>query len=78
MQDPCGGGDERLRPVSPVARAVALAAAGTRPVTSVSGVLLVQQQWPFFIGVWLIYNAVLVSSVQQSESAIRTHISPLF
>ena len=31
-----------------------------------------------FIGVYLVYNAVLVSAVQQSESAIRIHISPLF
>ena len=31
-----------------------------------------------FIGVQLIYNVMLVSTVQQSESAIHTHISPLF
>ena len=31
-----------------------------------------------FIGVQLLYNVVLVSTVQQSESAIRIHISPLF
>ena len=31
-----------------------------------------------FIGVQLIYNVVLVSAVQQSESAIHTHISTLF
>ena len=31
-----------------------------------------------FIGVELLYNIVLVSTVQQSESAIRIHISPLF
>ena len=30
----------------------------------------------FFIGVLLLYNGVLVSAVQQSESAIRIHISP--
>ena len=30
-----------------------------------------------FIGVQLIYNVVLVSGVQQSESAISTHISIL-
>ena len=29
----------------------------------------------FFIGAWLLYNVVLVSSAQQSESV--THISPL-
>ena len=29
-----------------------------------------------FIGVQLLYNAVLVSTVQQSESAIHIHISP--
>ena len=31
-----------------------------------------------FIGVQLLYNVVLVSTVQQSESAIRIHICPLF
>ena len=31
-----------------------------------------------FIGVELLYNIVLVYTVQQSESAIRIHISPLF
>ena len=30
----------------------------------------------FFIGVLLLYNGVFVSAVQQSESAIRIHISP--
>ena len=30
------------------------------------------------IGVQLLYNVVLVSTVQQSESAIHIHISPLF
>ena len=35
--------------------------------------------FPFFltfIGVWLLYNSMLVSAAQQSESAICTHISP--
>ena len=31
-----------------------------------------------FIGVELIYNAVLVSGVQQSDSVIHTHISTFF
>ena len=31
-----------------------------------------------FIGVELLYNVVSVFAVQQSESAIHTHISPLF
>ena len=31
-----------------------------------------------FIGVWLIYNVVLVSGEQQSESVIHRHISTLF
>ena len=31
-----------------------------------------------FIGVQLLYNILLVSAIQQSESAIRIHISPLF
>ena len=31
-----------------------------------------------FIGVELLYNVVLVSTVQKSESAIHIHISPLF
>ena len=31
-----------------------------------------------FIGVGLLYNVVSVFAVQQSESAIHTHISPLF
>ena len=31
-----------------------------------------------FIGVQLIYNVVLVSGVQQSESVIHIHISTLF
>ena len=31
-----------------------------------------------FIGVYLIYNVELISTVQQSESAICMHISPLF
>ena len=30
------------------------------------------------IGVYLLYNVVLVSAVQQSESAIHTHILPSF
>ena len=30
------------------------------------------------IGVYLLYNVVLVSAVQQSESAIRAHASPHF
>ena len=30
------------------------------------------------IGVYLLYNAVLVSTVQQNESAIHMHISPPF
>ena len=32
----------------------------------------------FYIGVWLIYNVVLVSSVQQSDSVIHTHTAILF
>ena len=32
----------------------------------------------FFIGVQLIYNIVLVSSVQQNEPVIHVHISALF
>ena len=31
-----------------------------------------------FIGVWLIYNVVLVSGVQQSESVVRIHAFILF
>ena len=31
-----------------------------------------------FIGVQLLYNVVLVSTVQQSELTIHIHISPLF
>ena len=31
-----------------------------------------------FIGVYLIYNVVLVSGAQQSESVIHTHISTVF
>ena len=31
-----------------------------------------------FIGVELLYNVVVVSAVQQSESAIFIHTSPLF
>ena len=31
-----------------------------------------------FFGVQLLYNVVLISAVQQSESVIRIHISPLF
>ena len=31
-----------------------------------------------FIGVYLIYNVVLVSAVQQSESVIHIHIFTLF
>ena len=31
-----------------------------------------------FIGVWLLYNIVSISAVQQSESAIRIHIYTLF
>ena len=31
-----------------------------------------------FIGVELLYNVVLVSTLQQSESAIHIHISPFF
>ena len=30
----------------------------------------------FLVGVWLLYNAVLVSAVQQRASAIRIHVSP--
>ena len=32
----------------------------------------------FFLGVWLIYNIVLVSAVQHSESVMHVHISTLF
>ena len=32
----------------------------------------------FFIGVQLLYNVVLVSAVQQSESAMLIHTSTLF
>ena len=32
----------------------------------------------FYIGVWLIYNVVLVSGVQQSHSVIHIHVSILF
>ena len=31
-----------------------------------------------FIGIELLYNVVFVSAVQQSESTIHIHISPLF
>ena len=31
-----------------------------------------------FIGVQLIYNVVLISGVQQSESVVHIHISTLF
>ena len=31
-----------------------------------------------FIAVQLLYNVVLVSAVQQSESAVRIHIAPVF
>ena len=31
----------------------------------------------FFTGAWLIYNVVLASGIQQSESVTHTHISPL-
>ena len=31
----------------------------------------------FLIGVWLLYNVVLLSAVQQSESAISIDVSPL-
>ena len=31
-----------------------------------------------FIGVWLTYNVVLVSGVQQSESDIHTYLTPFF
>ena len=31
-----------------------------------------------FTGVQLLFNVVLISAVQQSESAIHIHISPLF
>ena len=31
-----------------------------------------------FFGVWLIYNVVLVSAIQQSELVTHTHISTLF
>ena len=31
-----------------------------------------------FIGVYLIYNVVLVSAIQQSDSVIHVHISTLF
>ena len=30
------------------------------------------------IGIWLFYCVVLVSAMQQSESALCTHMSPLF
>ena len=31
-----------------------------------------------FIAVLLLYKIVLISAVEQSESAIRVHVSPLF
>ena len=33
---------------------------------------------PIFFGMHLVYNVVLVSTIQQSESAVCIHISPLF
>ena len=33
---------------------------------------------PHFFGMHLLYNTVLVSTIQQSESAVCIHISPLF
>ena len=32
----------------------------------------------FYIGIWLIYNFVLVSDVQEIDSVIPTHISIIF
>ena len=32
----------------------------------------------FFIGLYLLYNVLLVSAVKQTESAIRVYIYPLF
>ena len=32
----------------------------------------------YFIGLQLLYNVVLVSTVQQSELAVCVHITPLF
>ena len=37
-----------------------------------------QLEFPFFFGVELIYNVVLVLSVQQSESVMHVYISTLF
>ena len=36
------------------------------------------QESIFFIRVYLIYNVVLVSAVEQSESVIHIHVSTLF
>ena len=37
-----------------------------------------QLEFPFFFGVEVIYNVVLVLSVQQSESVMHVYISTLF
>ena len=37
-----------------------------------------QLEFPFFFGVELIYNVVLVLSVQQSESVMHVYISTIF
>ena len=41
-------------------------------------VLLFSHLKKFYIGVQLIYNVVLVSGVQQSDSVIHIHVSILF
>ena len=41
-------------------------------------VLVTKTLLKIFIGIELIYNIVLVSGVEQSESVIYTHISTLF
>ena len=49
-----------------------------QPIPLVFFIFLIFIKKSFFIGVQLLCNTVLVYTVQQSETAIRIHISPLF
>ena len=60
-----------LEPVSP-------ALAGRFSTTAPPGKPYISIFEKNFIGVWLIYNVVLVSRVQQSESVIHIRVSILF
>ena len=51
---------------------------GLSRLSNLSTFILFFFKFLFYIGVWLIYNVVIGSGVQQSDSVIHIHISTVF